>query len=94
MQPRAFSAKVRIQFPHLLHYAGTSTTSRVASSSETVLAESGHLPPQSPDKWFPPFQRGPPPHSGHLWEEEKMRSRDRSWAGGAWMPVLQQGRPS
>ena len=61
MQLQAFSAKIQIRCPHLLHYTGTSTTSQVASSPETLLFEDqvtsfphpqtkGSPPPSFPDR--------------------------------------------
>lgn len=71
MQPQAFSAKVQILFPHLLCYAGISTTSQVTSSSETVLTEDQvtSLPsPQTNGSLLP--REAPPPHSRHPWRRK------------------------
>lgn len=59
----AFSAKVQIRFPHLLHYAGSSTTSQVASSSEMLLIKDQvtSLPnPQTNGSLRPSFPERPP----------------------------------
>lgn len=87
MQLQAFSAKIQIRCPHLLHYTGTSTTSQVTSSPETPLFEdqvTSFPNPQtkgSPPPFFP--DRPPPPHARHLGEKEETHPSDHSWTTGS-----------